>query len=302
MDYPAVAYHVAAHIVMQLQLGRRVYYASRFRNDEHDRCTEGELESPERPFRRDALSRVAVERDALYRIAGHAFERHCLGWSSEWSSSRLTGMAAEDKTAVRRVLAPLNLTQDAQDLSIRYVEEKAGRMLADQDVIYRVTRFAQALMEYDYLTDATIMRLAQTIDSVFPDRQRLRSESRLARTRRVTDAASPVLRPSPLHPPGESFRFQPRVVRAVEPRPTLNMSRVAHTRPAAEHDVTGTPLSELGLSNLALNTLRKRGGIYTIEMLMSYSEDALLRIRTLGTKTLAEIRDTLTRAGYNPRW
>lgn len=299
VDYPAVAYHVAAHIVMQLQLGRRVYYASLQRREEHGRCTDGELEGSNALSRRDALTRAAFERDALYRIAGRAFEAHCIGWSGEWySEKRLTGLADEDRKAVRRVLDPLQLTHDAQALSLKWVEAQAGRFFEDQDVIYRVTRFAQALIEHDYLTETTITQLSQAIDALFPPRRRLRPEPRLPLMRRVVDPTSPVLRPSRLRSAGESFEFRRPSRRVLEPPDTTSPRRAMGRRPEATDDVIGTPLAELGLSNIALNTLRKRGGIASVEVLLTYSDERLLDIRTLGMKTLAEIRRALERARH----
>jgi len=299
VEYPTAAYHIAAHVVMQLQLGRRVFFASLGRHEEHNRCTDGALEAPDALGRRDALARAALERDALYRIAGRAFETHCL---AVWSPSHLSSLADRDTKSVRDVLALLNLTCEAQDLSIQYVEARAGQLLAREEVVYRVTRFAHALIENDYLTERTIARLVETIDSVLPKRQRLQPAPRLARTRRLTDPASPVLRPSSLDGPGAEFLFRSRVRSATAPlgsarpdgRKTLDDPREAVT--------IGTPLATLGLSNLALNTLRRRGGIQTVEMLTTYDDEALLRIRTLGAKTLAEIRDALVCAGHVPPW
>ena len=297
IDYPAVAYHVAAHIVMQLQLGRRVYYASLQRREERGRCTDGELEGTNALSRGDALTRAALERDALYRIAGRAFEKHCIGWSSEWyAETRLTGLAEEDRKAVRRVLDPLQLTHDAQALSIEYVEAQAGRFFEDQDVIYRVTRFAQALIEHDYLTETAITQLSRAIDALFPPGRRLRPAPRLPLMRRVVDPTSPALRPSRLRSAGESFEFRNPSRRGIEPPATPCPLSAVRRQPEAKDAVVGTPLTALGLSSLALNTLQKRGGITTVEVLLTYTDERLLDIRTLGTKTLAEIRGALERA------
>ena len=59
--------------------------------------------------------------------------------------------------------------------------------------------------------------------------------------------------------------------------------------------VTTTPLESLQLQNRAYNALR-RGGISTVEQLLSMDEDSLLKIQGLGAKTLSEVKEKLAQS------
>jgi len=292
IDSPILAYHVAAHAVLQLQLGRELEFASADPLAARDDCTVGQMESYDFAEFRSTDARAALERDCLYQIAGKAVEVQIL----RPYSHRGTHLAERDVEVVSDLLSPLDTTEQVKNATIRYLAQTAWAVLGDSDVFYRVKRVAEALSRRDYLTEREIWRAIDEADSLIPVHRRLRK--RRLTGRRIADLTSPVLQPS-----HNGLEDTPKATVAVLP-PRLVQQPLMRSPPEKPPVLTagGTTLEALGLSGLALNTLQRRGGIHTVEQLLVCTVEDISSIRWFGAKTRAEVREALRSAGHKPGW
>lgn len=250
---------------MQLELGREV--GAVITNDvECDGICDGcFVESTRFSYFDTAPARTALLHDCICLIAGHAVEAHLLLY---WTH-RVSRRAVREKQEVERVVQLVEPDRETALATQRYVERTACAMLDDADVMYRLQRLGEVLGRRAALTSDDVAKVIRDVDALMPLHGRVRWRRARLSARPLVHPASPTLRP-------------------------------AGAVPAS--DPTGTPIEALGLSPFALSTLRKRGGIDTIEQLRTYTREQLLSIRTLGRQTLTEIAEALRRLGIWRRW
>lgn len=276
-----LAFHVAAHAVMQMVLERPVSPLSIEDAESQGLCAAGEMELSKHMVLRTVAARGAAMRDCLYLLAGWAVEQ-----IAHTPDNIPTPHATYDLARAIEVLRRFNLTPSAFQESLRSLKENAYTIVGKIDTFYRIQVIATAVDRGGVVPGSVAEAAVAAAEARVPGRMSRTKQTPVRVSLPFVHPRSPRLRRVRTKPP---ITHQPM---EAQPLSSPSLSGIAGE----------TPLSVLRLSPFTLGTLEKRGGIHSVEQLLRRSADDLQAIRTLGAITLAEIRDALLRAGYEPGW
>lgn len=283
-------YHLAAHAVIQAQMGRSVFVLDNREDNGTTRCASGEFETAHIDDVNTAAGRMAVLRDCVYQLAGWAVEKMLTPGHGTYFFAR------GDEERASHIIRFLGLEPSyrANEDSMKYAKAVVQKLIADRDVFYRIQSVAEVLQKRKVLTGGEVWDVLRHADRYVDVRRRL--PERFYAPRAIVHPASPRLRIAHLEAIGTTGPELPKLT-PKRPRPEPLRRRI--TRPAP--DILGKPLEILGLSSMAFGALKKRGGILTIEQLLTYTPSELRQIRTVGDKTILEVMRALQARGYELR-